>query len=273
MKSLIVNADDFGYSARRNAGILEAHRRGIVQSASLMANGAAWKDAVRLLREAPDLDVGIHVNVSEGEPLVAGHRTLVGPDGLFHGKEATRRFAALWRLDRNEIERETEAQIRRLLDAGLRVTHLDGHQHLHIYRPVAEPIARAARKLGIGFVRSPVDRWPDLPGVPVNRVERSREYRERTLECMPVFREYGLRSTSYFGGASLSEHLTLEHLLTVVRFLPEGATEFMVHPGFADDAEGFSGRNRERELRILTDPRIREALEQEKVRLVTFRDL
>lgn len=273
MKSLIVNADDLGFSPRRNAGILEAHTRGIVRSVSLLANGAAWKDAVRLLRDAPDLDVGIHVNLSEGSPVVAGHRTLVGPDGRFHGKESTRRFAALWRLDPYEIEREAEAQIRRLLEAGLRVTHVDGHQHLHIYRPVAEPVARAARKLGIGFVRLPVDRWSDPPGVPMNRVEKAREYRERALECAPIFQEYGLRSASSFGGVSLSEHLTLEHLVAVVRSLPEGATEFMVHPGHADETEGFSGGNRERELRILTDPRIREVLEEERVRLMTFRDL
>ena len=112
MKSLIVNADDFGLSPRRNAGILEAHLHGIVRSASLIANGAAWKDAIRLLKDASDLDVGIHVNLSEGEPVVPGHRTLVGPDGRFHGKEETRKFAALWRLDPGEIEREDRKSTR-----------------------------------------------------------------------------------------------------------------------------------------------------------------
>lgn len=266
MKRLIVNADDFGISERRNAGILEAHRRGIVTAVSLLANGSAWDDALRLLREAPELDVGLHLNLSEGPPLVAGHRTLVDPDGEFHGKAQTRKFAELWRLDPAEIERETEAQIRRLLDAGFRISHLDGHQHLHVWRAVAEPVARVARSFEIAFVRRPKDRWADAPGVPMRRAVQAEEYRRRTAECEPTFSEFGLRSTDHFGGSALSGYLTADHLSAILQTLPEGSTEFMVHPGFAEPA-------RERESRVLTDPTLPSLLRERGIELTTFANL
>src|SRR5208283_3527101 len=71
-KRLVVNADDFGFTPDVNRGIVDAHRRGILTATTLMANGSAFDDAVRLARETPTLDIGAHL------VLVGGRSTLTG---------------------------------------------------------------------------------------------------------------------------------------------------------------------------------------------------
>ena len=270
MKWLIVNADDLGVSQRRNAGILEAHRRGIVTSASLMAFGAGFRDALRLARDAAGLDLGLHLNLSEGEPCVLGHKTLVDEAGKFFGKKEARRRAREGRFDPTEVERETEAQIRTLQDAGVRLTHIDGHQHLHIYGNLPEPIARAAARRGIRCFRCPADSLVPVDGIPEDRRAEIEEYRTNALTALEAFARHRMRSTEHFGGIGLSGILGYETLIDALQSLPEGVTELMVHPGNADAARGFSGPERERELMALTHPSLKERLSQWGIELTHF---
>src|SRR5260370_16984488 len=71
MKRLVVNADDFGWSEGVNRGIVEAYRNGIVTSATVLANGAAFDGATQLARQERRLGVGVHLNLSDGAPLLA----------------------------------------------------------------------------------------------------------------------------------------------------------------------------------------------------------
>jgi predicted glycoside hydrolase/deacetylase ChbG (UPF0249 family) len=270
MKRLIVTADDLGASVKRNEGILEAHRRGIVTSASLLANGAAFDHAVELARSNPELEVGLHLNLSEGRPLAAGHQTLVDANGEFPGKREARQRARTHRFERLEVECETLAQIQRLLDAGLKVHHLDGHQHIHIFEGVMEPVAHAAAPQGVRFVRCPVDTLVRLEYLNDTRRIEIDDYRRNALLARSTYAKAGLRSTNHFGGVALSGHLTIENLVTTLKSLPDGVTELMVHPGYADAANGFSGPERERELAALTDPRLKLLLQQEGIELTHF---
>src|SRR6185503_13398424 len=77
MKWLVVTADELGLSTKRNQGIVDAHCKGIVTSASMLAYGPAFREAVKIAKALPALDIGLHLNLSEGEPLVLGHKTLV----------------------------------------------------------------------------------------------------------------------------------------------------------------------------------------------------
>lgn len=266
MKSLIVNADDLGAGPRRNEGILLAHRRGIVTSASALVQGPAMRGALDLLKSCPTLDAGLHLNLSEGPPVLSGHRTLVGPDGHFWGKDEARRRALEGLFDPREVERETGAQIDVLRDAGVRVTHLDGHHHLHVYGAVAASAARAAAGRGLRYVRRPGDTFgADVPGD-----ERIEEYRRLGREAWKVYEAAGLRSTDHFIGSGLSGRLDEARLVETLRRLPDGLTELMVHPGYADAAEGFAGPDRETELRALTAPGLPRLLKDLGIRLGDF---
>src|SRR5207237_5347821 len=110
MRWLVVTADELGLSSRRNQGIVNAHCKGIVTSASMLAYGPAFAEAVKVAKALPKLDIGVHLNLSEGEPLVLGHKTLVDESGKFWGRQEARRRAREGVFDLREIQREVDAQ-------------------------------------------------------------------------------------------------------------------------------------------------------------------
>src|SRR5579864_2106660 len=156
MKNLIVNADDFGWTEGVNRGVAEAHRNGIVTSASLLANGGEFEAAVKLAKGIPRLGLGVHLNLSNGTP-VAGREAvpgLVNQAGEFtDGPESLLLKIAMRGLAAGEVEKEWEAQIRKVCDAGVAVTHLDGHKHVHMLPGLFEIALRLARRHGIGAIR------------------------------------------------------------------------------------------------------------------------
>ncbi len=150
MKQLIINADDLGVDEARNAGIFEAILEGSVTRVSILANGPALKDALRgiaLVREKK-VSFEIHLNLSEGPPLVSGFHRLTGADGCFLGKARAHELLSAPQnpdLER-EIEEELEAQIGVLKQANLPISHLDGHQHVHIFPGPVRAAVNLARR-------------------------------------------------------------------------------------------------------------------------------
>ncbi|MGC2259344.1 MAG: ChbG/HpnK family deacetylase, partial [Candidatus Sulfotelmatobacter sp.] len=161
MRRLIVNADDFGFTAGVNRAIIEAHTRGIVTSTTLMASGPAFNDAVRLARETPRLDVGCHLVLIDGEPVLDAVRlpTITSRDsGTGRFRDGLKSFAARAltnRFDPAEIEAETRAQIGNIQSAGIKVSHVDSHKHTHLFPAVLRPVLRATLACGVGAVRNP----------------------------------------------------------------------------------------------------------------------
>ena len=174
---LVVNADDFGISARINEGILLAHRAGIVTATSLMAVGRAFEQAVQYCRAAPALDVGVHLTLVAERPLLAGRSSLAGDDGRF--PESAGAFLRRWlkgSIRRADVQAEWSAQIERVLDHGIRVTHLDSHQHVHILPGLADLSLKLAARYTIPFVRVPVE---DLRAGPVVEPARNEPHGRR----------------------------------------------------------------------------------------------
>jgi predicted glycoside hydrolase/deacetylase ChbG (UPF0249 family) len=149
LRRLIVNADDFGYTRGVNRAIVEACRNGVVTSTSLLANGAAFDDAVEAALSEHRLDVGCHLNFVEGTPVSPPERIphLVGPGGRFFKARQLAGRLTFGRIPESEIEQEAGAQIEKLLQAGIRASHVDTHKHTHTHPAVARAIARAARRL------------------------------------------------------------------------------------------------------------------------------
>lgn len=153
---LIVNADDFGESAATTRGILEAMDAGVVTSTTILANQPGTEEALRLARErGKSASFGVHLNLCEGNALVGarGAPSLVDASGVFRAKRAQGLRALARRLDPADVARELGAQIARVREAGVEVSHLDGHKHLHQLPGVASVVARLAREHGIERVR------------------------------------------------------------------------------------------------------------------------
>lgn len=156
---LIVNADDFGLTRGVNRAIAELHQAGVVTSTTLMATGAAFDHAVSTAAWLPKLGIGCHVVLTDGTPACSPDEipTLLGGDRKSFRPVLSSFVLALLlgRIREQEIEREAEAQIRKLQQAGIRVTHVDTHKHTHLFPQVARPLWRAAKRCGVSAIRNP----------------------------------------------------------------------------------------------------------------------
>lgn len=270
LRRLVTNADDFGFTRDVNAGIVEAHERGILTATTLMANGAAFDDAVRLARANPSLDVGVHLVLVQGRSLAGPEREL--PETL------TALLAALAR-GRIRVYEELEAQILRVLDAGLRPTHLDTHKHTHLLPPVLDAVARLGERYGIPWVRRPFD----LPmkgrpaGVPWSKLATARALGLLRARFHSVLTRRGCRTTDHFAGFAMTGRFRTAELVALIRQLPPGSTEFMCHPGRCGDelraARTRLKESRAAELEALAAPETRAALAEAGVELTNYRGL
>jgi hopanoid biosynthesis associated protein HpnK len=290
VRRLIVNADDFGFTAGVNRAIVEAHTHGIVTSSTLMANGRAFEDAVRLAKSVPRLSVGCHVVLIDGEPVLdarllpsitSAHST----GGRFRDRLqffAVRALAG--RLDSDEIEAEASAQIRKLQSAGVSVSHLDTHKHTHLFPAVLRPLLRAARGCGVRAIRNPFGpRKPLKSSELLARPSLWTRYAEvRILSTLAsTFRDSASRADLVTPDGTLGIVVTgaLDEQLFrgIAAIVPEGTWEFVCHPGYNDDdlksAKTRLRASRENELRVLTMPKARELLLRQGIDLISYREL
>ncbi|HEY9182756.1 MAG TPA: ChbG/HpnK family deacetylase, partial [Gammaproteobacteria bacterium] len=272
---LIVHADDFGIAEPVNLGIMEAHDRGIVTSVSLMATGPAFDHAVALAHTRPKLDVGVHLVLTEHRPLTGTSvPSLVGADGRFAPhvtRLAGKRLRGAASLD--EVRMELDAQIRRVRATGLAVSHLDGHQHVHVLPGIAGVVADLAAAHGIAAVRYPAERVRAYMLRNPHYLKRVVEQVALTAACA-VSPLRGLRRSDDFVGFYFGGRLDEANLARVLAGLPAGRTvELMCHPGgegmHADDWQYAWVAERD----ALTSPRIRGLVEARSIELVSYRDV
>ena len=273
-KQLIVNADDYGTNAPRNRGIVEASRKGIVTTTSVIANSMKPGDSLVDLRDAFGTRIGVHLNLTMGAPLSAGATTLTGPSGAFWDKETVWRKALRGDLDLTRVEEEFAAQIRHLLKLGIVPDHVDGNNHIHVFPGIAELAARAGSSFGITWVRLPLEpfsRWHHR----FMRNSRKKSFIGRLARrAAPVFAAHCLRFTDTFAGIQFPLVSKLESLRAFVANLPHGTTELMCHPGYRDPEAGhFSSAEREHELSVLTDQAVLDDIRRFGIRLISYGDL
>jgi len=268
-KQLVVNADDFGFTPDVNAGIVEAHRNGILTAATLMANGAAFEDAVRLAGETPSLDIGCHLVLVGGLSLVTG-RALP--------PTVAQLLAAMARREIRVYD-ELAAQVRHIVAAGIRPTHLDTHKHVHLAPPVLDAVARLSEEFGIRWVRRPFDFPLNAMSGMVPRFERLTSGAMGLLRRRfhRVLAKHGCRTTDHFAGFQITGRFRAAELVALLGVLPAGSTELMCHPGRCGEALRKARtrlkESRERELEALLAAEVRAAAEANGIDLVNYRAL
>ncbi|PWU17884.1 MAG: hypothetical protein C5B48_15420 [Candidatus Rokuibacteriota bacterium] len=271
-RSLVISADDFGFTPQVNRGIIEAFEAGAITAVSMMVRLPGWQDAARYARiTGPELDVGLHLNLIVGAPLTRARSLTNHATGAFLPTRTLAARAFSRRIDVDEVYAECMAQAGQLVDAGLTVTHLDGHLHLHVLRGVWEGVVEAAKALGNLPIRVPRERAL-VRGKPERRAKRvalgslsSRALRRATPPVAPL---------PFVGGTLYGDSRYLERLCMLVEGLPAGTSELMTHPGYASGS--LPGGDtydapREFELRALMSPELRDALAATDVTLTSFR--
>lgn len=286
MKNLIVNADDLGWTEGVNRGIAEAHRKGLVTSTSLLANGRAFSSALKIAGANPELGVGVHLNLSDGPPLAKLEqvRGLVNRAGVFEGGPESLLLRIAGRnLSLDEVEREWDAQIGRVRDAGIVPTHLDGHKHVQMLPGLFEIALRLAKKHSIRGIRvsheesrlrSVLSAGEQNSGVLLRQGVQARGLKLLARDAREMADHAGLVTADYFCGIAQTGVLTREGVEHLLEKLPEGTTELMCHPGYADEELRRTGtrlqKSREMELEILTDTRIRKLVATRGIRLISY---
>ena len=263
-----MNADDFGLSPGVNDGILEAHAAGVVSSVSVLVNAPGWEDAIAALRRTGSLGVGLHLNLTAGEPLSVGGSLVHLRTGRFHGLAGLVTRALAGRIDSERVAEECGAQLARLRSAGVPVTHIDGHRHVHALPGVWAPVVAAARAHGVPFVRVPVERGTGRAWVKRWTIGAAWHVAARGV-AVP-------RHADRFHGIGLQgDPRFLNRLLALIDRLapPPGVTELMVHPGRLDGMlaawDGYVAP-RAAELAALTSSAARERLRRGDVCLTHF---
>jgi predicted glycoside hydrolase/deacetylase ChbG (UPF0249 family) len=259
---LIINADDFGLTPGINRAISELHDAGAVTSATLMANGPSFDDAVSLALARPSLGIGCHIVLVDGTPVSdpASIPTLVGPNRkTFHNSLAAFALGVLrGSIRHDDIQREALAQIQKLQRAGLKLTHADTHKHTHLLSRVTRPILRALQDSGIHCIRNPFEpRWAASIGGSTSRslyVRALGPGRSRFLASQPIALRHILTTTGTIG-ISATGHLNSTTLDALLRSMPSGTWELVCHPGYNDrNLDAITTRlrtHRETELRAL----------------------
>jgi hopanoid biosynthesis associated protein HpnK len=290
VRRLIINADDFGLTTGVNRAIVEAHERGVVSSATLMANGQAFDEAAKLAGSRPRLGVGCHIVLVDGIPLVrdaASHslldrsRSIAGTPRFREGIGKFATLALLGRLAPDEIEAEATAQIRKLQSAGIAVTHLDSHKHTHMFPHVFRPLLRAAKACGVTAIRNPFERIrsAEVASRPAlwQRWAEVKVLRGLVKQFREAVRQAGMTTPDGTVAIVATGALDEALLRRMVEHLPDGVWELVCHPGYNDaELQAVPTRlreSREQELRILTSESTRDLLEANGVKVISYGDL
>jgi chitin disaccharide deacetylase len=287
MKRLIVNADDFGLTRGVNAGIIQGFREGIITSATLMANGTAFADAVEQARANPSLGVGCHLVLVGGKSVAPKQQipSLADSDGnLPPTLPAFLRKLLTGSVTAEAMEVELRAQIGKIISAGVQPTHLDSHKHTHTHPRVLDAVLKVAEEFRIQRLRKPFedilalmrhssrDGWPGLKQLAAALAGHfvAGSFRK-------AVRAHQMKAPEHFWGLAATGQLNAAAILSMIEKVPEGASELMCHPGHSDaDLERLPTRlkqERDRELAALTDPAVRQGLLQKGIQLINYRGL
>ncbi len=271
---LIVNADDFGDTEEVTRGIIKAHKNGIVTSTSLMANMSGFAHALAVIKENPRLDIGAHLNVHRGQSLTTC--TYIGEEGYFLKNPLRLLFRYLLHplQVHKEIFAEFDAQIQKIIQAGVHISHVDTEKHLHIFPFIFKVMLQVAEKYNIHAVRFPYERmtWGTLfnPSQCV-KIMVMNFFAPINIRLL---RKSGRKSPDYLYGVSLSKQFTVPNVQKLFAKLPAGIHELSCHPGYEPIAkENYIDAHRQEELETLIDQSLRSSLVKYSIVLSTFSDI
>lgn len=281
MKRIIITADDFGLSRGVNRAVELAWKEGILSGASIMPGAPAFAEAVDVARRNPDLQIGLHLTLIQGRSVLppAELPDLVDKEGNFTNNPV--RGGCRYFFDRGlycQLKREIEAQIQRVQDAGINLSHIDGHLNIHLHPTVFRILVELMPRYGIATFRLSRERLAENL-----RCDRERKL-GKTVETMifsfltnhavPELDRVGIRYASEVKGLLNSGRMTEQYLLAILGRIQEGVTELYFHPGLLPDAE-ISRRmpdyRHQEELAAITSPVVRQRLRELQIQVQNYR--
>ncbi len=280
-RRVIITGDDFGLCPAMNAAIVQAHREGILTCASLMINGPAWQEAVDLAKAWPELCLGVHLTLIQGRGVLPHHQVprLVDTQGNFRWQPVSAGLTYFFsRRVQQEICAELEAQVEKMLAAGLRPWFLNGHLNIHLHPAVWPLVQQLAQRYEIPAVR--LARENLAVTLSLNRQRPT----YKTVHAL-IFDWLSRRAGKSLGKLKTNDHLfgllndgcmDEPYLLGLLPRLPPGVTEIYFHPAMHLDREMLQWTPHyrpEAELAALVSPKVKEVLKRLKLELISFKEL
>ena len=278
MKYLIVSADDFGLSESRTRGIMKAREEGIVTCLNVLPTGRAFYDAMALLRSAKSGEISAHLALTETSPVTLLDKipTLLNREKTFHKSYAG--FLADFlrkKVDRGQIYIELKGQLERLKESAFSITSLSSHQHIHMLPGILEIFIRLAKEYNIPSIRYLHNDRFSYPYTP-KKIFKSIILGIFDRKNKTAFERASIRYTDNFLGFFDSGNIREDLLLKMLKGLPDGTTELVAHPGFISAEvlyECVFHRNCETDLAVLTSRRVKKAIADNNITLISFGDL
>ena len=253
-KKLIINADDYGHTMGVTYGIIDAHRRGIVNSTTALSVSPYFFEAMELSRKFPDLQIGMHLTLTlKGAKPILGDKvpSLVDENGEF-----LRGDKLLNSIKLEEVELEWRAQFEKFLESGLKPTHIDSHHNVHGF---TDGLLKIALNLAKEY------------GIPL------RNYQNGANDAL--FNEMGVKTTTRCYQDFYAEGVTYDTIYEIFNNINASDEEYFemnCHPGFLDNyLLKNSGYNdiRMTEIDILTSDDIKDALKESGIKIISFSDI
>ena len=243
-KKFVLNADDLGLTKANNTGILEGYSGGILKSASLVPNGDAFDEAVNsVIPKCPQLGVGVHLNVIEGKSLSKGLDLLTDENGSFNNLYLNFIIKSYSNSNRDfieQLEREFREQIKKVKNAGITITHIDSHVHVHAIPPIFELVCKLAREYEIPQIRTQYEKFYITPDL---NFFMDKNYYINLLKIAllnfftnknkPIVSKYGLKTNDYIigvGYTSMMTSLTVSSGLSKHKGRKKVVVEALIHP-------------------------------------------
>jgi chitin disaccharide deacetylase len=266
MKRLIINSDDYGRTPDISNGIREAHLHGVVTSTTCMMNiPTTAADIAVALKETPKLGLGVHLVLTMGRPITSREAASSITDGNGNFFRYDSFIEHLPNLNIDEVKAEWRSQVETFIKAaGREPTHLDSHHHSSYFSPkLFRTMLELAKEYDCAI------RFPFTSDVPS-------ELEEAHQQVPSLVKEFNPRHPDHFVVDFYDEGATQDMLLNIINQVSDGTSEVMCHPGYVDDTfanESVYNRQRERELKILTDLAIKDAIQANGIGLITFAEL
>lgn len=273
LRTMIINADDFGMSREVNEGIKQGIEAGVITSVSVMVNMPYYKDAIAFLKKHPEVSVGLHFNISEGHPILSPHQlaTLLREDDYFYNWITLTLNLILRQICLKEVEKELTAQFTILKKSGLPINHIDGHHHLHLYPSIFQIVAKFAKKENLNAVRSCQRSFPLMTQI----FQHGFSIRKAIISNLFYFDSFFLGTNrnlckiNYIYDINWNNEITEKSFLQLITSLPKGNTEIICHPGVVSKTGNRKFLEpRLKCLKLLLSPRFKKALKDNDIQLV-----
>ena len=272
-KKFVLNADDFGMSEAFNTAILEGYNAGILKSTSLVANGEAFDEAVsKVVNNCPNLGVGVHLNIIEGKALTKDIDEVADVNGNFYnsyGQLIIKAYKPNNKEFMAQLEQEFRAQIEKIKNAGVKITHIDSHVHTHAIPPIFKLVCKLAKEYDIPQIRTQYEHFYLVPDIFIHlqkayfvNIIKILLLNFFTCQNKPVAKKYGLTTNDYLlgvGYTSMMNSLTVSTGLAVLKNRKDIVAEALIHPCRYEDG---TIDNHFTEYRITQSDKLKAKIEQ-----------